>query len=61
MTPQIPFREFITSDRFAGRAFADDSWKPMKVILIGAVGEELHWLLHTDVSGGQIWGPSARI
>jgi len=25
MTPLVYFREFVESDRFAGRAFADDS------------------------------------
>jgi hypothetical protein len=42
MIPIVPFREFIESDRFAGRAFADPSWTPMKTILIAAVGEELY-------------------
>ena len=42
MIPLVSFREFIESDRFAGHAFAEDSWRPMKTILIAAVGEELH-------------------
>jgi hypothetical protein len=29
MTPLVSLREFVTSDRFAGRPFADDSWKPL--------------------------------
>jgi len=36
MTPFVSFREFVTSDRFVGRAFADDSWKPpMTIAQIG--------------------------
>jgi len=32
MTPLVSFREFVTSDRFVGRSFADDSWKPLMTI-----------------------------
>jgi hypothetical protein len=41
MKALVSFRECIESDRFAGRAFTVDSWKPMKTILIAAVGQEL--------------------